>query len=330
MTRALLTAVTSFAIAAALAPFTIPWLRKMKFGQTIYDLGPDSHKAKQGTPTMGGILFAIPMLIVPLVAAYGEARWGKVLVVTLSTLLFGAVGFADDFIKVHKKRSLGLTPMQKILPQVAIALGFAIWAYFSGIGSAWKVPFTDISWDLGWFFIPATVFVMVGIVNSANLLDGLDGLLGSCSAVNFATFSVISMLAAAKLEGVSVADEMNLAVFSASAFGAMLGFLLYNSHPAKVFMGDIGAFAVGGAVAGYALVTGLTLYIPILCLAMLVSSLSDIIQIGYFKLTHGKRVFRMAPLHHHFELSGMKETKIVAMYAISTIVLSLLCLCAFS
>ena len=178
MQRLIWAVILSFAIANILGPVFIPWLRKKKFGQTEYDLGPQSHKVKQGTPTMGGVIFAIPMVLVPLVLAFPEKRWDFLPIALLCTLGFGLIGFADDYIKISKKRSLGLTPMQKIVPQFVISLALALWAYLSPeVGSKLIVPFTNIEWDLGWLYVPVMVFILVGTVNSANLLDGIDGLL---------------------------------------------------------------------------------------------------------------------------------------------------------
>ena len=333
MQRLIWAVILSFAIANILGPVFIPWLRKKKFGQTEYDLGPQSHKVKQGTPTMGGVIFAIPMVLVPLVLAFPEKRWDFLPIALLCTLGFGLIGFADDYIKISKKRSLGLTPMQKIVPQFVISLALALWAYFSpAVGSKLIVPFTGIEWDLGWFYIPVMVFVLVGTVNSANLLDGIDGLLSGCSLIDFATMALICMTLAAGTP--DNGNYLNLMVFCGAAAGAVLGFLRFNSYPASVFMGDAGSFTIGGALVAVCMLTRLSLILPIIALAMLASSVSDIIQVGYFKYTKkktgtGKRVFRMAPLHHHFELGGMPETRIVALYMIVTTILCLLTLTMF-
>lgn len=328
MQRLIWAVILSFAIALVLGPVIIPWLKKKKFGQTIYDLGPESHKVKQGIPTMGGIIFAIPMVIVPLLFSFEESRWDFLPIAMVSMLGFGLIGFVDDFIKIQMKRSLGLTPMQKIVPQLILSLALAFWAYFNpSVGSKLIVPFTSLEWDLGWFYIPFMTFVLVGVVNSANLLDGLDGLLSGCALIDFITMALICMLLGAS--GMEPGNMKNLMIFCGAAAGALLGFLRYNSHPANVFMGDVGSFFIGGALVGVCMLTRLSLLLPIIALAMMMSSVSDIIQIGYFKMTHGKRVFKMAPLHHHFELSGMPETKVVAMYMIVTAVLCLLSLLAF-
>lgn len=334
MQRLIWAVLLSFAIANILGPVFIPWLKKKKFGQTIYDLGPESHKVKQGTPTMGGIIFALPMIAVPLLLAYPESRWDFLPIALVCTLGFGAVGFVDDYIKISKKRSLGLTPMQKIVPQFVISLALALWAYFNpNVGSKLIVPFTDIEWDLGWLYVPAMVFILVGTVNSANLLDGIDGLLSGCSLIDFGTMALICMALAAG--GENAGNCKNLMIFCGAAAGAVLGFLRFNSHPASVFMGDVGSFTIGGALVAVCMLTRLSLLLPLIALAMLASSASDIIQVGYFKYTKkktgtGKRVFRMAPLHHHFELGGMPETRIVAMYMIATTILCLLTLTMFA
>ncbi len=334
MQRVIWATVLAFAIAMVLGPVVIPWLKKMKFGQTIYELGLESHKVKQGTPTMGGIIFAVPMIIVPILFSTADQRWSFLPMALASTLGFGLVGFVDDYIKVSKKRSLGLTPMQKIVPQVVISLVLAIWAYCTPqIGSALIVPFTDKTWDLGLFYIPVMMFVLVGTVNSANLLDGVDGLLSGCSLIDFATMALVCVaLGAANPE--NAGNMTNMMVFCGAAAGGILGFLRFNTYPANVFMGDVGSFTIGGALVAVAMVTRTALLLPMIALAMLVSSLSDIIQVGYFKYTKkktgaGKRVFRMAPLHHHFEKGGMPETRIVSMYMSVTALLCLIALTMF-
>ena len=235
----------------------------------------------------------------------------------------------DDFIKVKLKRSLGLTPKQKLVPQIVLSIGLAFWAYFTpSIGSSLTVPFFNVEWNLGWFYIPAMVFILVGTVNSANLLDGLDGLLAGCSMIDFITMMLIC-LTMALADGANSANLLNTAIFAAAMVGALMCFLRFNGYPARVFMGDVGSFFIGGALVGMAMVTRLSLLLPIIAVAMFVSSLSDIIQITYFKRTHGKRVFKMAPLHHHFELSGIPENRIVTMYYIVTAALCLISMLGF-
>ena len=329
MQRLIWTVIAAFAMAIVLGPIVIPWLKRMKFGKEIYELGPQSHKKKQGTPQMGGIIFAIPALIAALAFSYGDSRWDFLLIALVSALGFGLIGFIDDWIKIRLHRAEGLTPKQKLMPQILLAAGLAVWGYcHPQIGSSLTVPFFRVEWNLGWFYIPVMMFVLVGTVNSANLLDGLDGLLGGCSLFDFVAMALVCVAMAAA-DPANAVNLLNVAVFGGAMAGALLGFLRYNSYPARVFMGDVGSFFIGGALVGMALVTRLSLLLPVIALAMVASSLSDIIQIGYFKLTHGKRVFRMAPLHHHFELGGMPETQIVAMYYIVTAVLCLLAMLNF-
>ena len=334
MQRLIWTIIAAFVMTVVLGPIMIPWLKKLKFGQTIYDLGPESHKKKQGTPTMGGIVFAIPALIAALAFAYGDTRFEYSLMIAVSALGFGLVGFVDDFIKVKLKRSLGLTPMQKVVPQVVLSLALAFWAYKTEtIGSSLTVPFFNVEWNLGWLYIPVMMFIMVGTVNSANLLDGLDGLLSGCSMINFITMMIICLCMAA-VNGANSSNLLNTAIFAGAMAGALMSFLRFNAHPARVFMGDVGSFFIGGALVGMAMVTRLSLLLPIIAIAMFASSVSDIIQVGWFKYTKkkygaGRRIFRMAPLHHHFELSGMPETRVVTMYYVITALLCLFALLGF-
>jgi phospho-N-acetylmuramoyl-pentapeptide-transferase len=327
MQRLIWTILAAFLMAIVFGPVVIPWLKRMKFGQTIYELGPETHKKKQGIPTMGGVIFAVPALAASVAFSYGDARFDFLLILLVCAVSFGLIGFIDDLIKVRKKRSLGLTAKQKLLPQILISIAISYWAFRNpAIGSSLIVPFTSIELQLGWWYIPAMTFILVGTVNSSNLLDGVDGLLGGCAMFDFATMALICV-SLASADGST--NLLNTAIFAGAMAGSLLGYLRFNSYPAGVIMGDIGSFFVGGALVGVALVTRYSLLLPIVAFAMLVSSLSDIIQTTYFKLTHGKRVFRMAPLHHHFELGGMPETRIVTMYYTVTALLCLLTLLGF-
>ena len=334
MQRLIWTIIAAFVMALVLGPIMIPWLKKLKFGQTIYDLGPESHKKKQGTPTMGGIIFAIAAVIAMVAFAYNDTRFGYMAMIVVSALGFGLIGFVDDFIKVKLKRSLGLTPMQKVVPQLVLSVVLAFWAMKTEtIGTSLTVPFFNVEWNLGWLYIPAMVFIMVGTVNSANLLDGLDGLLSGCSMINFITVMIISLCMAAA-NPANGSNLLNTAIAAGAMAGALMGFLRFNAHPARVFMGDVGSFFIGGALVGMMMVTRLSLLLPVISIAMFASSLSDIIQVGWFKYTKkkygaGRRIFKMAPLHHHFELSGMPETRVVTMYYITTAGLCLLALLGF-
>jgi len=333
MQRVIWAVLAAFAIAIVIGPFIITWLKKLKFGQTINELGPQSHQKKQGTATMGGLIFAIAAPVSTIAFSHLNGDLSFLLLVLVCAFGFGLIGFVDDFIIVKLKRSLGLTPKQKTIPMVILSLGVALWAYLHPeIGSSLKVPFFNVEWDLGWFYIPVMMFVMVGTVNSANLLDGMDGLLGGCSLFDFATMALICISTALGVENAT--GMMNVAIFAGAMVGALMGFLRFNSHPARVFMGDVGSFFIGGALMGICIVTRLSLLLPVIALAMLISSLSVIMQTIYFKYTRkktgtGKRIFKMSPLHHHFELSGMPETHVVAMYYLVTVVLCLLALTGF-
>jgi len=320
--------IVSFIVALAIGYGLIPVLRRLKFGQQVRDDGPQSHLSKTGTPTMGGIIMIIALIIATFVFARGNIQ--HILFLLAVTLGFSAIGFLDDLIIVVKKRSLGLKAYQKIIGQLGLALIVALYAYNDpNIGSKLYVPFFNIYWDIGVWFIPVTVFVIVGWVNGVNLTDGLDGLASGVTLINAAAFSLIFFATAAfaqsngeTLRAVNLGNTM---IFAAALTGACLGFLRYNAYPAKVFMGDTGAFALGSALTLMAVVSRMQILLPIMGLMFLLTILSVIIQVGSYKLRK-KRVFKMAPLHHHFELSGVPETKIVAVYMIVTAILSLLCL----
>lgn len=287
-----------------LGPIIIPALKILKFGQNVRDDGPQSHLKKTGTPTMGGIMLMLSLIIATLVV--NRKFSGIYAVAIIATLGSGLLGLLDDGIKIIKKRSLGLKPYQKIIGQVLIAALLSIYGYYN-VGSKILVPFTKNTLDLGLWYIPIVAFIVVGTINSVNLTDGLDGLASSVTMVVALFFIFVTY-------GLGY-DE--LAIFSACIGGACLGFLRYNSYPAAVFMGDTGSLALGGAVAALAVLSGLILYLPIIGIVYVAETLSVIIQVLSFKLT-GKRVFKMAPLHHHFELSGWHETKVVAAFSIIT------------
>lgn len=310
----------AFVAALGLGKIGIPLLRRLKAGQQIRSDGPSAHLSKAGTPTMGGIFIALGMLAALIIFSgkISSYAWFAI----IGAAAYGLIGLIDDLIIVLKKRSLGLKPYQKLVMQFVFALLIALYAYKSPeIGSTLYVPFLDIQWDLGIWYIPFTMFVIMALTNSVNLTDGLDGLAGGVTLVNAATFTLIF----GGLIGSFVWAE-DMAIFAAALTGGILGFLRYNTYPAKVFMGDTGAFFLGGAVVMMAIVSRLQILIPFMGLMYVVSSLSCIIQVGYFKLTKGKRVFKMAPIHHHFELKGMHETKIVVMYMLVTTVTCLLTL----
>ena len=320
--------IISFLATLLLGLILIPWLKKLKFGQTVRDDGPKTHLKKTGTPTMGGIIFIIPLILVSLLQTRGRGEY--VIVAVLSTLGFGLIGFLDDYIKVVKKRSLGLRAYQKIISQLVIAVALAFYAYLNPyIGSSVIVPFIGVEWDLGVFYIPIAVFIILGTVNSVNLTDGLDGLCSGVTLVITATLSII-LTFVAKLANdgglIWLADNyQELIVFSAALTGALLGFLRYNAYPAQVFMGDTGSLGLGGAISALSILLRIPLWIPIFGGIYLAEAVSVILQVGSFKL-RGKRIFKMAPLHHHFELKGMPETKVVSMFMIATVFLCLITL----
>jgi phospho-N-acetylmuramoyl-pentapeptide-transferase len=303
--------ISAFVLALVAGPVFIPFLTKMKFGQIVRDDGPQSHLKKTGTPTMGGIIIVIPAAFVAL--AFSKDK--DLLLVLVTTILFGLIGFIDDYIKIKNRRSLGLRAYQKIITQLMVSVFMALVASgISQVGTEVLVPFTGKFIELGFLYVPFTVFVLISTVNCVNLTDGLDGLAGGTTVVILGFFSVIALAAA----------HLGLLVFSGALIGALLGFLRFNSHPAQVIMGDTGSLALGGAIAALAAITKLPLFIPIIGAIYVLEGLSVIIQVGYFKLTGGKRFFKMAPLHHHFELSGWAESKIVAIFIIVTIILSLI------
>lgn len=302
-----------FALVALAMPFAIPELHKLKFGQEVRDDGPKAHLKKKGTPTMGGLVFVLAIVIVSLVYV---RRYPKILPVMLLTVGFGIVGFIDDFLKVVKHQSEGFNPKQKFLCQLVFCLVFALYLYLSpAYDHRMQIPFTEIYLDLGWFYVPVLLFIVLGTDNGANFTDGLDGLASSVTAVIALFLGFVSLY-------FGKADAQ-LAPISGAVFGALMGFLMFNCYPAKVFMGDTGSLALGGFVAAAAFEMGIPLFIPIFALIYLVEVLSVIIQVTYFKKTHGKRIFRMAPIHHHFELGGWSETKVVTVFTVLTVLLCL-------
>jgi phospho-N-acetylmuramoyl-pentapeptide-transferase len=303
-------------------------LKKLKFGQTVRDDGPKTHLSKTGTPTMGGIIFIVPLILVSLIQTRGRGEY--LLVAVLSTLGFALIGFLDDYIKVVKKRSLGLRAYQKIFSQLVIAVSLAFYAYLNPyIGSSVIVPFIGAEWDLGIFYIPIAVFIIIGTVNSVNLTDGLDGLCSGVTLIITATLSIILTFAAQHTDNESLGwlsdNYQDLIVFAAALTGAILGFLRYNAYPAQVFMGDTGSLGLGGAISALSILLRIPLWLPIYGGIYMAEAISVILQVGSFKL-RGKRVFKMAPLHHHFELKGMPETKVVSMFMIATVILCLITL----
>ena len=314
----ILAIIIAFAISALLCPIIIPFLHKLKFGQQVRDDGPQSHLKKQGTPTMGGLIILSSIIITSL---FYIPSYPKIIPVLFMTAGFGIIGFLDDYIKIILKRSEGLTPLQKLAGQIVITGIFAWYVLNSGeVGTDMLIPFTGGFEDgkflsLGILFVPALFFLTLGTDNGVNFTDGLDGL---CTSV--------TILVATFLTIVAIGEDMGISPITGAVVGSLLGFLLFNVYPAKVFMGDTGSLALGGFVASAAYMMRLPLFIPIIGLIYLVEVLSVIIQVTYFKKTGGKRIFKMAPIHHHFELCGWSETRVVAVFSIVT---AILCMVAY-
>jgi len=306
----ILSSVLSFVIAAVLGPILIPMLHRLKFGQEIREIGPNWHKKKSGTPTMGGFIFILPVIICTLVFAYSRTKLGISLM--LFSLSFGIVGFADDYIKVVKKRNLGLTEKQKFLFQLLFSVIFVVTSVYwlKLIDTSIIIPVWGREVDLGIFYIPLALFVLIGCTNSVNLTDGIDGLAASVTFVVCVFFAVTSFVA--KLYAITVVNAV--------CASALLGFLLFNRHPAKVFMGDTGSLFLGGVVCSSALLMKNPIVLIVVGGVYVFETLSVIIQVTSFKLT-GKRVFKMSPIHHHFEMCGWSEKKIVLTAVSATLLL---------
>ena len=314
----ILAIIIAFAVSAILCPIVIPFLHKLKFGQQVREDGPQAHLKKQGTPTMGGLVFLTAVVITSLLYIRDYPRIIPVLFMTVG---FGVIGFLDDYIKIVMKRSEGLNPVQKLIGQFIITGIFVYYLVCSGeVGTSMLVPFTGgfehgLYLNLGFLFIPFVFFVVLGTDNGVNFTDGLDGL---CTSV--------TILVATFLTIISIGENSCISPITGAVVGSLLGFLLFNVYPAKVFMGDTGSLALGGFVSASAFMMQIPLFIPIIGLIYLVEVLSVIMQVSYFKATHGKRIFRMTPIHHHFELGGWSETRVVAVFSIVT---ALLCLVAY-
>ncbi|MCR5670244.1 MAG: phospho-N-acetylmuramoyl-pentapeptide-transferase [Butyrivibrio sp.] len=310
--RILLPVFVSFAVAVVIGPRVIALLKRLKAGQTEREEGLESHQKKTGTPTMGGIIFLIPVIIIGIF--YGRDH-KEVIPVLILTIGFGIIGFLDDYIKVVKKHNLGLRAWQKILGQFVVAMFFAVYVEtFTDISLAMKVPFTGYVLDFGIWNIPILFFIALGTANGTNFTDGVDGLCASVTAVVAAFFAVAGV----------VYNASGAQVMSSAMVGALLGYLVYNVYPGKVMMGDTGSLAIGGFVTGIAYVMQMPIFIVIVGFIYAFEVISVILQVSYFKITHGKRIFRMAPIHHHFEKGGWSETKVVNVFTTVTILLALI------
>ncbi len=318
-----LAAVLAFIISAVTGKYLIPFLHKLNFGQTIKDIGPSWHKEKQGTPIMGGIMFIVAITIVTIISTLVYIFAGdKFITVYFAdiqrevvfifaglglALANGLIGFIDDYTKAVKKRNLGLKAYQKLVLQFAVAIIYLVVLSAAGYGTSTYIPFAG-SVDLGFFYYILSAILIVGIVNAVNLTDGVDGLVGSVTFFVAVTF----MLIASRLY------YLGVTALSAAVAGACLGFLVWNFHPAKVFMGDTGSLFLGGMVCGLAFAVNMPILLLPVGIIYICEMLSVVLQVGYFKLTHGKRLFKMSPIHHHFEMCGWSEVKIVTVFSLIT------------
>src|SRR5690625_1220569 len=304
----IMTLAISFLITVLLCPIFIPFLRRLKFGQNIREEGPESHLKKSGTPTMGGVMIVISITATSFILMYKfmEIPVSYEFWLLLFVLIgYGLLGFLDDFIKVAFKRNLGLTSKQKLIGQVVIAIIFFITLRLHDFPTYIQIPGTDLGWDMGSLYAILIIFMLVGSSNAVNLTDGLDGLLAGTATIAFGAFALISSYYYPHYEIITI--------FSLAVVGSLLGFLVFNAHPAKVFMGDTGSLALGGTIAAVAILTKLEIILVIIGGVFVIETLSVIIQVISFKTT-GKRVFKMSPLHHHYELLGWSEWRVVTTF----------------
>ena len=315
MTRIIITALIACVLTLGVGYLLLPVLRALKAGQSIREEGPTWHNSKAGTPMMGGLMFIIALVLCLLVSIPGMKDFSVFYVLALA-LCFGLVGFLDDFFKAKYKRNLGLTSMQKALLQMAVSALYLYLLWKQGILiSSVYIPFVDVSFELHpLVYIFFAMFVMVGCVNAVNLTDGVDGLCGSVTVPVMVFFTAAAVLQ----------DKADLALMPACLVGGLIAYLFYNWHPAKVFMGDTGSLFLGGAICGLAFALNMPLILVLVGFVYIMETLSVILQVGYFKLTHGKRLFKMSPIHHHFEMCGWKEVKICLIFSGVSVVMCVL------
>jgi phospho-N-acetylmuramoyl-pentapeptide-transferase len=305
---------TSFILTVILAPIGIPMLRRLKFGQSIREEGPQSHMKKAGTPTMGGILFLLSIIVTTIACGLlFDVFTTQTVVLLLVFVGFGIIGFLDDGIKVIFKRNLGLTSLQKLIGQIVIAIAAFLLLRLGTFDTAIAIPFTEWQFDLGVLYIGFLIFWLVGFSNAVNLTDGLDGLVAGTASIAFAAFGVLALFN----------KQADIALFAFAVTGALLGFLIFNANPAKVFMGDTGSLALGGALAMLSVLVKQELLLLLIGLVFVIETLSVILQVGSFKLRK-KRIFKMSPIHHHFELSGWSEWKVVLVFWSTGLVMALI------
>ena len=313
-----ITILVSFVLTVLLGKVLIPALHALKAGQSIREIGPKWHQVKEGTPTMGGLMFMASALVCVVAAGWTAVMAGTYehLMILGFSLIYGAIGFVDDFVKVKLKRNLGLTAIQKLILQLAAALAYlALLRWNGNLTSDLYIPFVNVSVTIPWvLYLVFAVFVIVGRVNAVNLTDGVDGLASGVTLPVMVFFTVVA---------VSWGSD-SLALFPAALIGGLLGFLCYNFHPAKVFMGDTGSLFLGGAVCGMAFALDMPLILVLVGIVYIIEALSVIMQVTYFKATHGKRIFRMTPIHHHFEMGGWSEVKIFCVFTGVTVVMCVL------
>ena len=310
--------IVGFLISMLLSPLVIHIIKRLKAKQTILHYVKE-HETKNGTPTMGGLIFIIGTTLVSLCFMWESFTLSVISIAVM--LAYGILGFLDDFLKIKFKQNLGLRAYQKVIGQVGIAIIIAVFVYRSGVTSGeLYIPFTTMAIDIGWGIIPFVIFVYLAVVNSVNLVDGLDGLCSGVSFVYILSFACVIMIYATLLIGQALIEYQNIEQLCFAMCGALLAYFAFNCYPAKIFMGDTGSLALGGFIASIAVFSKLSLYIPILGLVYVITALSDILQVAHYKRTK-KRIFLMAPLHHHFQKMGMNENKITAIYIISTMIL---------
>ncbi|GAA4655101.1 phospho-N-acetylmuramoyl-pentapeptide-transferase [Anaerocolumna aminovalerica] len=316
--KILIPVLISFVISVILCPVMIPFLKRLKFGQYVRDDGPESHLKKSGTPTMGGIIILLSIILTSL---FYIGKYSDMIPVLFATVGFGVIGFLDDYIKIVMKRSMGLRAWQKLVGQILVTSIFGYYLVnYTDVGTKMLIPFTGglaegKYLETSFLFVPLLFIVMLGTVNGANFTDGLDGLATSVTLLIATFFSVVA-----------IGTQSGISPITCAVAGSLLGFLVFNIYPARVFMGDTGSLALGGFVAASAYMLRMPLFILIVGIIYLVEVISVMLQVGYFKISGGKRIFKMAPIHHHFELCGWPETRVVAVFSVITAVLCLIAL----